>query len=98
MPHSSSSSFVTVENSHHGATYPVGHLPETCVTSSMHLSHGHFLSRVSTALPTPAGAGERDAWEDRRRLTYWSDVALWFGRCVPKATSIDCECVRILRQ
>src|SRR5712671_4581394 len=19
-------------------------------------------------------------WEDRRRLTYWSDVALWFGR------------------
>ena len=37
-------------------------------------------------------------WEDRRRLTYWSDVALWFGRCVPKATSIDCERVRILRQ
>jgi hypothetical protein len=27
-----------VENSHHGATYPVGRLPETCVTSSMHLS------------------------------------------------------------
>jgi len=37
-------------------------------------------------------------WEDRRRLTYWSDVALWFGRCVPRATSIDCECVRILQQ
>jgi hypothetical protein len=28
----------TVENSHHGATYPVGRLPEICVTSSMHLS------------------------------------------------------------
>ena len=29
---------VTVENSHHGATYPVGRLPERCVTSSIHLS------------------------------------------------------------
>jgi len=38
MSRSSNSSLVTVENSHHGATYPVGRLPASVVTSSMQLS------------------------------------------------------------
>jgi cytochrome P450 len=58
-----------------------------------------WVERVSIELTAMMPATLFDyPWEDRRRLTYWSDVALWFGRCVPKATSIDCERVRILRQ
>src|SRR5260370_8607525 len=69
MPHSSSSSVVNVENSHHGATYPVGHLPENTGR------HGRFERRQECrAAAPPASTCRRQA--GRRRFVPVTTVSI----------------------